>query len=150
TMQPDFPPELIGIIMSTYYGGRAEVHLRREIRQIVYADFRAMYPSTCALMGLWDFVIAKGVTWQETTESTRLLLDTVTLRDLQVPSFWRSLRTLVQVQPDGDIFPVRARYNGSQFNIGVNYLSSELPMWFTLADCIASKLLVGKVPKILK
>ena len=28
-VQPDFPREIIGIIMSTDYGGRAEVHLRR-------------------------------------------------------------------------------------------------------------------------
>ena len=29
-LQPDFPPEMIGQIISTYYGGRAEVHIRRE------------------------------------------------------------------------------------------------------------------------
>ncbi len=28
-LQPDFPPELLGSILSTYYGGRAEVRLRR-------------------------------------------------------------------------------------------------------------------------
>ena len=37
--QPDFPPELLNIIMQTYFGGRAEVHVRRLISQILYCDF---------------------------------------------------------------------------------------------------------------
>src|SRR5262249_16217387 len=37
--QPDFPLHLLGIIMSTYYGGRAEVHLRREVTRMLYCDF---------------------------------------------------------------------------------------------------------------
>ena len=32
--------------------------------------------------------------------------------------------------------------------IGLNYLTSDRPLWFTLADCIASKLLTGRAPKI--
>ena len=34
--------------------------------------------------------------------------------------------------------------------IGFNYLTSDTPLWFTLADVIASKLLTGKVPKIIE
>jgi hypothetical protein len=34
--------------------------------------------------------------------------------------------------------------------IGVNFLSSERPLWFTLADCVASKLLTGKAPKVFR
>ena len=35
-------------------------------------------------------------------------------------------------------------------NIGVNYLSADRPLWFTLADCVASKLLTGKAPKVVR
>ena len=35
-------------------------------------------------------------------------------------------------------------------NIGVNYLSAQRPLWFTLADCVASKLLTGKAPKVVR
>jgi hypothetical protein len=59
--QPDFPPEIINIIMQTYYGGRAEVHLRRTVVQVLYCDFLSMYPTVCTLMGLWRWVIAKGI-----------------------------------------------------------------------------------------
>src|SRR5262249_26552445 len=33
-LQPDFPRELLGIIMSSYYGGRSEVHCRRQIARV--------------------------------------------------------------------------------------------------------------------
>jgi len=44
-LQLDAPKELIGIIMGTYFGGRAEVHLRRTVYQVLYCDFLAMYPT---------------------------------------------------------------------------------------------------------
>jgi hypothetical protein len=151
TMQPDFPPELIGIIISAYYGGRAEIRIRRSVTQVLYCDFASMYPTVCTLMLLWDFVAARGMTWQESAKETQLFLDQVTLSDLQQSQSWRKLHTIVQVQPDADIFPVRGRYaDQQQYTIGLNYLTSEFPLWFTLADCIASKLLTGKTSKVVK
>ena len=51
----------MGIIMSTYYGGRSEVRFRRvRIAQVLYCDFLSMYPTVCTLMGLWRFVIAEA------------------------------------------------------------------------------------------
>ena len=32
----------------------------------------------------------------------------------------------------------------------MNYLSADRPLWFTLADCVASKLLTGKPPKVVR
>ncbi len=150
-MQPDFPADLLGIILSTYYGGRSEIHIRKEKTQILYCDFLSMYPTVCTLMGLWRFVTAQGMTWEDTTEKTQEFLDQATLSDLQCPETWQSLCTLVQVLPDGDIFPVRAKYDGdAQYTIGSNHLTREKPLWFTLADCISAKLLTGRAPKILK
>jgi hypothetical protein len=83
----------------------------------------------------------------------------VQLVDLQDPGTWKRLTALVQVQPEADIFPVRARYatrikeqtkSADMPTIGVNYLSAERPLWFTLADCVASKLLIGKSPKVVR
>jgi hypothetical protein len=145
-MQPDFPASLVGNIMSAYYGGRAEVHIRRLVTQVLYCDFTSMYPTVCALMGLWKFVIAKGMSHRDSTAETRSILDRVQETDLQQQSFWHRLCTIVLVQPENDVFPVRGRYGEQQqFTIGLNYLSSEFPMWFALADCIASKLLTGKI-----
>ena len=150
-MQPDFPPEMLNIIMHTYFGGRSEVHLRRIITRVLYCDFLSMYPTVCTLMGLWRWVIAKGVDWRDSTEETQALLARLSLQDLQKPETWRNLATLVQLSPAGDILPLRAQYSGeAQCTIGLNRISSDIPLWYTLADCITSKILTGRAPKILK
>lgn len=150
-LQPDFPPEKLGRILSSYYGGRSEVRIRRETRQVILCDFLSMYPTVCTLMGLWRFVTASSLKQRRATQKTRALLAKVTLEDVQSPELWPQLAALVRVKPDGDIFPVRATYEADAMaTIGANYLSSEKPIWFTLADCIASKLLTGKSPKIVE
>ena len=149
--QPDIPRDILARIMSSYYGGRSEVRIRREIRQVMLCDFLSMYPTVCTLMGLWRFVIADGMTWRDTTDGTRAFLDRVDLEALQSQATWGQLTTLVRVLPEGDIFPVRAGYEGeAATTIGANYLSSEWPLWFTLADCIAAKLLTGKAPRVVE
>ena len=123
-VQPDFPPHLTGVIMSTYFGGRAEVRWRREIRQVLYCDFLSMYPTVCTLMGLWRFVIAQGMEWSDATEKIRSLVNSISLDDLQRREFWPLLTTLVRVSPNADIFPVRAKYDGKSQTIGLNYLTA--------------------------
>lgn len=149
-VQPIVPPEQTGIIMSTYYGGRSEVHIRREITRVAYCDFLSMYPTVCTLMCLWSFVIAEGVESFDSTEETRDLLDCIDISDLRNPDVWKRLAVLVRVQPDDDVLPVRAKYDGEQYSIGLNYLAYEEPMWYTLADCIASKILTGRTPNVLQ
>jgi hypothetical protein len=145
------PPRLLATIMSAYFGGRSEVRIRRELRQVVLCDFLSMYPTVCTLMRLWPFVIADGMTWRDATEETRALLSSVALADLQQPETWRTLLTLVEVQPDDDVFPVRAHYQDEgQATIGLNHPSADRPLWFTLADCIASKLMTGRAPNIVQ
>jgi len=148
--QSDVPPELIGIILSTYYGGRSEVHLRRLISRVLYCDFLSMYPTVCTLMKLWSFVIAERVEWTDATGDVRTFLEHVTIADLQNSATWQQLTTLVQVVPTGDLFPVRSTYGEGAHTIGLNHLSSEQPLWFTLADCVASKLLTGRMPTIVQ
>lgn len=147
--QPDFPAQKLADIMGTYYGGRSEIRIRREVRQVVLCDFLSMYPTVCTLMGLWRFITADGMTWRDATAETTARLETVDMDALRSPSAWRDLATLVRVLPDGDVFPVRAAYcDNPQTTIGANHLSSDTPLWFTLADCIASKLATGKSPKV--
>jgi hypothetical protein len=158
-VQSDFDPATLGVIMSSYFGGRAEVHIRRTVIPTLYCDFASMYPTVCTLMGLWWFVIAQGVTEEDKTVETQAFLDDVQLSDLQEPATWKQLTTLVQVLPEADIFPVRTRYatrikehtkSADMPTIGVNYLSADRPLWFTLADCVASKLLAGKAPNVIR
>jgi len=151
-LQLNFPLELLGIIMSTYNGGRSEVHIRRKVVQILYCDFLSMYPTVCTLMKLWPLVIAQRVEWRDATEEVHQFLEDVTLEDLQKPEVWPKLCALVRIRPDADILPVRSRYGEeSQCTIGTNYLTHDEPLWYTLTDCVADKLLRrGKPPKVLE
>jgi transcriptional regulator with XRE-family HTH domain len=158
-LQPDFPDQIVGAILSTYFGGRAEVHIRRVPTRVLYCDFLSMYPTVCTLMRLWPFVIGDAMSHRDSTAETSTWLASATPADLQKPENWLRLTTLVQIKPDGDILPVRARYeppatakgNGaSSTTIGLNHLSYDGLLWFTLADCLASKFLSGKSPEVVR
>ena len=140
--------------MSAYFGGRAEVHIRRQITPVVHTDFLSMYPTVCTLMGLWSFVRANGVTYRDETAAIIALLaksrgDLV--EQLRIKDGWKALTSLVQVKPKRDLLPIRAKYpGGDTLNIGLNYLSADEPQWFTLADVLASKILTGQTPEVIK
>lgn len=145
----DFPKEILGYVMSAYYGGRSEVKIRKNPTKVTVIDFLSMYPTMFILMGLWDFLVAEKVEWFDDTENVKKFLDSITLDDLRSPETWKNLCTIVQVIPENDILPVRMKYcEENTFNIGVNYVNSNLPIWYTLADVVASKLLTEKSPKI--
>lgn len=157
-LQPDFPDEIVGAILSTYFGGRAEVHIRRVPTRVLYCDFLSMYPTVCTLMRLWPFVIAGAMYHRDSTTDTSDWLASATPADLQKPENWPRLATLVQIKPNGDILPVRARYEpptsksvaSGSTTIGLNHLSYDGNLWFTLADCLASKFLIGKFPEVIR
>jgi hypothetical protein len=109
-----------------------------------------MYPTVCTLMHLWGFVTAQGMTWQDASAETRALLDDIDLDRFRSKATWTHLPVLVRVQPQGEVFPVRAPYAEGHPTIGANHLSSDPPIWFTLADCIATKLLTGHPPQIVE
>jgi len=152
-VQPGYPPEMVGRIMSTYFGGRSEIRRRWELVEVIYCDFKSMYPTVCALQGLWEFMIAYGIDSHDATDEIRELLGRITLHDLRDDEFWRRLPVLVQVHPDRDFLPVRGQFGaGEQYGLAQSHLSSatgEL-LWFTLADCIASTLRTGKPPEIVQ
>jgi hypothetical protein len=128
--------------------------IRRQITPVVHCDFLSMYPTVCTLLGLWNFVRANGVTQHDNTDAVTALL--ARSRDelaeqLRAKDGWKDLASLVQVRPRNDLFPVRARYPGADtLNIGLNYLSADEPQWFTLADVLASQILTGRTPEVIR
>lgn len=151
-LQGNVPPTLLGVTMSSYYGGRSEVHIRRQVARVLYCDFLSMYPTVSTLMGLWRFVVANGMRWSDATAETQALVESMTLEELGNPATWSKLAVLCQVVPDADIFPVRAAYDAGRasYSIATNYLTSSEPLWYTLADVINARLLTGKAPRIRK
>lgn len=153
-VQPDFPSELLGIAMSTFYGGRSEVHIRRVISQIAYCDVLSMYPSVFVLMGLFDWVTSKGVTWRDATAETRTFLETLSIDRLLDKKTWPELTALVRVELADDTFPVRGLYGDDpneeveNNTIGLNRAKADGALWYTLADCAVSTILNGRPPRV--
>jgi hypothetical protein len=151
-VNPEFPPEILGYAMTTYYGGRSEVRIRKKPTKVRLMDFKSMYPTIFSLMGLWKFIIADKIEWQGSTEETRRLISKIQLNDLTNPSLYPGLVTIVQILPDRDILPLRTHYGEDKeaYNIGVNYVTSKTPQWYTLPEVIGSKLLTGKAARIIQ
>ncbi len=144
-------PYQLGGAMSAYLGGRAEGHIRNWSEPVVYLDFLSMYPTVNALLGLWAWHTARRVRAVDATAEVRRLLGRVTLREAFTPSLWGRLNFFAQIAPDGDVVPVRAPYgSGGAYNIGLNPLSGDQPLWYAGPDLIASVLLGGKPPKVIK
>ena len=146
---PDFPIEIKGYTMTAYYGGRVEVRIRKKPVKVTYLDFTSMYPSLYVLLGLDKILKAKRVLWADTTKEKQDFLNRVKLDDLKDKKTWKGFNCICRLKPDNDILPVRSRYgNKYVYNIGVNYLKSNVSLWYALPDLIASKLLTGKTPII--
>lgn len=150
-MNPDFSRKILGYLMSSYYGGRSEVKIRKKPTRVTVIDFLSMYPTMFIIMDLWNLLIAEKIEWFDDTENVRKFVDDIALDDFRNSGTWKNLCVIVQVLPEDDILPVRMNYgNEKAFNIGLNCVTSKLPLWYTLPDVVASKLLTGKSPKILK
>ena len=152
-VQPDFPEDVLGAAMSTFYGGRAECRIRRTAMPVEIHDFTSMYPTVNTLMCLWRHHIAERIDIIDATGEVAAFLATVTLQTMFDPGSWPKLVGLVQLVAEGDVLPVRARYGrkGDETStIAVNPYWSDCPQWFTIADAVASKLLTGKAPTIVQ
>jgi hypothetical protein len=146
----ELSPNIHGIAMQAYYGGRVECRIRNTAVPVVYLDFMSEYPTVNTLMGLWRFLIAEQLKIEDATSEIRAFLKRATLERAFDPKFWKQLSFLALVEPSEDILPVRTTYNGKNSNIGVNPLTSNTPIWFAGPDIVASVLLTGKIPKIVK
>jgi hypothetical protein len=137
--------ELLGYSMGAFFGGRAEARVVRTHVPIVHVDFTSMYPAINALLGTWPLLRAEQITTTDAAEAVRTLLaDPQLLECCLTPELWREVgATLVEIEPDGDILPVRARLDpdSDDYGIGVNPLSYDGRLWYALPDIIAATLL---------
>jgi hypothetical protein len=157
---PDFSNVILGYVMATYFGGRTEMIWRREIVEVFYLDFMSMYPTINTLLGLWRFWIAHHIETHEAAEEVQAFLDSITLEGLLAqPALWNKLVGIAWIIPDGDLVSVRTIYDrldtlareaSNSRTIGLNYLTASEPIPYTLADLVASKLLTGKTPRVVR
>lgn len=153
-LQRDFPPDLLGACMGAYYGGRTEARIVRHPVPVTVLDFKSMYPTVSVLMGVWDLIIAARVHPRDVTEEIRGWLQA--LRDnpdlLFDPKEWKRMITVCWILPDGDLLPVRARYDPEDpaEDIGQSYLYADRPLPYMLPDVAASVIRTGKIPRLIR
>ena len=148
---PNFPKEILGQVMQTYYGGRTGVGIRNEPVPVSYIDFTSMYPTVYSLLSMDKFLKAAKIVPKTSTEETKRLVEEITLEDISKTKTWKNLTTICKVKPDEDILPIRSKYGKKQTtNIGLNYLKSvdDTTVWYALPDVISSKILTKKTPII--
>jgi hypothetical protein len=156
--QPDFPQAYLGYAQTAFFGGRTSAHIRKVPVPVVYTDFLSMYPTVNSLMDLWSLVIARKIRVVEHCQTEiQEFLTTLQADDLFEPVTWKHLTGFVRVIPNGDILPSRGKYNPetNDWQVAVNYLyakndNPEDALWFSLPDIVASKLLTGRIPKIIE
>lgn len=162
--QPDFPPHLLAGLMESYCGGRVECGIRAVPVPGVLVDFTSQYPTVSTLMGTWRFHIATGIeAVEEPPDAVQTMLAAVTADDVLRPDFWRTLDAIVWLVPTTARLPTRADYteptasrrrrSGSApttRNLALPVRTDGLPQWWTLADAVASVLLTGQAPRVLR
>ncbi len=146
----EVPNKTLGIAMQSYYGGRAECRIRKTPVPVIHTDFTSQYPTVNALLGNWNVLTSSSVRFVNCKASAKKLLSKVSLKNMFDPGFWKQLSFFALVKPKNDILPVRTIYKGRTQNIGLNYLTSDKPIWYAGPDLIASKILTKRAPKILK
>lgn len=145
--------DVIGYAMASYYGGRAECRIRRVVLPVVYCDFLSMYPTVNTLMGNWRCLTAPQIIVEDATDEAKSFLNRVSINELFDKETWKLLPVLVQIIPDNMVLPARANYHDRsprQLTIGLNFVTSGSPLWYTWADCLASLVLTGKAPTVVR
>jgi hypothetical protein len=148
----DLGRELYGYAMSGYHGGRAECRIRITPVPVVHTDFLSQYPTVSVLLGLWEILTAERLTTMEVTEAAQRMLDCASSDIYLAPQPWRGLRWFGEIIPNGDVLPVRSTYQKSSetMTIGVNEYWSDESAFFAAPDLIASAILTGKPPQLLR
>jgi len=140
-------PEIAGLAASAYFGGWTETQVRLVDAPCVLLDFTSMYSTVNVLMQLWRYLITARVDFVDATDVVQSMLDTLKPDDLFNPQLWTQLPVLVRIEPDGDILPVRARFEPDRWSIGmVPYHAGST--WYMLPDIMASFLKTGRRPRI--
>ena len=149
--QPDFSRKLLGKADASYFGGRADVRVRKTDAPVRVLDFTANYATIFSLQRLDKLLVAPEIGVKHVTPEVKALLTPSDGREwgLFEPRTWQKLNCLVLVDPNWAILPVRFRTKDSEpYTIAVTPIDTSEGRWYTLADVLASVLLGGPPPHV--
>ncbi|MGA8575271.1 MAG: hypothetical protein WB609_06200 [Candidatus Cybelea sp.] len=142
----------VGKAIAAYFGGRADVRVRKTDIPVRVLDFTAMYATIFCLQRLHRLLGAPSIGIEVVTPWVKGLLSPSEASQwamLYDPQTWAKLNCLVLVDPNWAIVPARFRQDDKDpYTIAVTPLHTREGRWYTLADVIASVLLGGPAPKI--
>jgi hypothetical protein len=152
--QSKFDPTVLARFMGAFYGGRSETRIRMTPVPVTLLDFKSMYPTMVILFGIWEMLTSDCIEAEECDPTEiQALLDNLTINDLYNPAIWPTLAGCAEIQDDDDYLPYRSEYgqgHGVSPGIGINRITSELPMPYMLPDLAASKIHTGRAPRIVR
>jgi hypothetical protein len=147
---PVVPPDRLGTAAEAFSGGWVETAFRGFV-PVWSLDFSKQYATIAALVGLQNFLAAERLDFVEATQEARELAAELTLADILRTTTWPRLAVLCWTRCEGQIVPIKARFDGKQFSMGMvhHYSNGDLvPLW--LPDVIAAKLPSGRAPEIVR
>ena len=153
--QPDFKRKYLGWFIAAYFGGRADVRVRRLDVPIRLLDFTAMYATIFCLQRLDRILTAPMVRMQPVTGEIRALVGQMASDNPSVslfdPKVWLKLNCLVLVDPSWAILPIRMRNaEKDPYTVAVTPIDTPEGRWYPLGDVLGSLLLGGPAPTILR
>jgi hypothetical protein len=123
--------EELGIAMQAYYGGRAECRVRPSRGTGNPHRLHEPVPHGERLAGQLGRAHGEGrVVRRRHGRRAQAPGLGHAQRHIRARGFWKRLSFFALVEPNDDVLPVRAVYNGETQNIGINYLRSDQPIWF--------------------
>jgi hypothetical protein len=113
--QPTFSRKCLGWFMAAYFGGRADVRVRKVPPFVSVVDFTSMYPTIFCLQRLDLLLTAPTLRVKTVTREIRGLVGQMAsgsrYDSFFDQRFWRELNCLVLVQPNWATLPIRMREN---------------------------------------
>src|SRR5262249_42558313 len=115
------------------------------------------YQTVFILQGLQALLTAERLEFVEATEEVRAFAANVSLDDLLRPETWPKLNALCWVKPAGEMLIGRWAFDDrtaasrlNRFSLAMEHRYSDEPVVVYLAHVIASKLLTGRAPEIIR
>jgi hypothetical protein len=149
TMNPSFPPRLLGQSMAAFIGARTEAHVVNVPVPGQLLDFTSMYPTVGSLMNLSRFLRTHKVTHRDATAEVRELLAQVSVEGCFDPELWPKLTGLAIIAPGQTLtLPVRGDYGSAGTQVSLSKFTPSEPMAYAIPDLVAAAILDGTVPQI--
>ncbi len=144
-------PAPLGAATSTFYGGRAECNIRNTPVPVSVCDFTSLYPTVDILMRIWDLLTFERVEVVDCTNELRRTLDTLTWLTASTRRCGRNSWAVCRLDRRATFSRLcHLRQYPRAMHVGVNRLHSPRTLWYSIPDVIASTLLTGKPPRVVR